>query len=123
MKRDMELVRKILLYLESKDKDHFMGIIKIEGYEKKEIDYHLQLMLDAGLLKGELLRGGNKVLSHGVAMHWNGHEFLDASRDDSVWNKFKEKIGPEIQSIPFTIMIGLLKDLSKEYFKNKLGLK
>jgi len=116
----MDLAKKILLYLESSDEDHFMGIIKIDGYEKEEIDYHLQQMLDVGLLKGELLRGDNKVLSHGVALHWNGHEFLDAIRNEKVVEvaeKEAEKKGTKLSELPFEVTKSLLIASAKKLFE------
>lgn len=122
MKRNMELIRSILLILEELDDNEFKGLMEIEGYEKKEIDYHLQQMLNSNLLKGYLSNADDEVNFHSVAITWEGHQFLDASRNDNVWFTFKKELGIEAQSIPISVTVDVLKQLSKEYFKNKFGL-
>lgn len=119
MKRDFELVKKILIKLEESNEDRFIGIMKVEGYEKEEIDYHLQQMLDACLLKGQLRWGGNKVVSHGVAMHWNGHEFLDAMRNEKaveMAEKEAEQKGTRLSELPFEVAKSLLIASTKQLF-------
>ena len=92
MKRNMELIRSILLILEELDDNEFKGLMEIEGYEKKEIDYHLQQMLNSNLLKGYLSNADDEVNFHSVAITWEGHQFLDASRNDNVWFTFKKRV-------------------------------
>ena len=53
MKRDMELIRKVMLEAE-KSKDPFELIDpKFEGHNETEISYHIALLADAGLLHGQ----------------------------------------------------------------------
>ena len=120
MRRDMELVRKILLYVEAKG-DGSSGLIQIDDYEQTLIDYHVDIMIDAGLLKGKPLRGGNRVLNHGVILTWDGHDFLDSIKNENVWNKIKGSIrdkGLELGNLPFMV----LKDYVKEKLNEILGI-
>lgn len=56
MKRDMELVRKILIYYENTNWPADLGdSILIEGYEENTIEYHLLIMVEAGLLYREII--------------------------------------------------------------------
>lgn len=58
MKRDMELVRKLLLYVEENcvgDLDSTR--IEIEPYSSDEIAYNIRCMVDGGLLDASYSRG------------------------------------------------------------------
>jgi hypothetical protein len=50
MKRDMDLVREILLYAEQHATPSNPCSVKIEGRSEEEVSYHLRLMRDAGLI-------------------------------------------------------------------------
>lgn len=50
MKRDMELVRKILFAMEEVPFDGEPMWPGIEGYEDQEITYHVMIMHEAGLI-------------------------------------------------------------------------
>lgn len=98
MKRDMELIRQILLKIEEEPSGWAPSEIKIEGYTKEQIDYHILLMIEAGLLKGEEVTSLSSQSPCGLAtrMTWHGHEFLDNSRNPKLWKEAKqiiEKIG------------------------------
>lgn len=94
MKRDMELVRKILLYIEENYKSNPIRHIDIDGYSDKEIIYHCELLDDAGYLNEfeeiPWTGGVNGITIKGLS--WYGHEFLDTIRNDTVWSKTKETI-------------------------------
>ncbi len=105
MKRDMELIRKILLTVEEKYVDTWLhsNEIEIDGYDMKTIGYHCAVLHDAGLLydyKGQY--GDGELLQFGVGrLTWDGHEFLEKIKSDTVWNKTKETI--TTKGIPFVL--------------------
>ena len=91
MKRDMDLVRSILLDIE--ENDIFceeMYLPKIPPYSLEEIAYHVEIMQDAELIHANVqwVRPAPWIYLHRMA--WKGHEFLDAARKESVWNQAKE---------------------------------
>jgi len=61
MKRDMDLIRKILLSIEDHEEDtdltEFNNLEK-EGHSKSEIYYHIELLNEAGLIDATFLMGG-----------------------------------------------------------------
>ena len=91
MKRDMDLVRKILFEIKAKDTPYFRGGLHIEGYSEGQVYYHLSLLSDADLIVSEEIptMSGDHPLIDVKRMTWKGHEFLDASRDDERWKKAK----------------------------------
>lgn len=52
MKRDMDLVRKLLFAIEGFEGEPDYRQLRIDGYEPEQIEHHLILMKDAGLLLG-----------------------------------------------------------------------
>ena len=105
MQRDMELIRKILFAIEKEYVDVWLDYsdLKIEGYNFKTVGYHCSILYDAGLVydyKGKYAE--NELYFFGVGrLTWEGHDFLDKIRSDTVWNKTKETITSK--GLPFVI--------------------
>jgi DNA-binding transcriptional ArsR family regulator len=53
MKRDMELVRKLLLFLEEKPDHVVLEKVELEGYDPVTIGHHLVVLYEAGYIEGE----------------------------------------------------------------------
>lgn len=96
MKRDMDLVRKILFEVEAKKPFEVIHNLSIDGYDKQEIAYHCEMMYQAGLIKyyhGEDSDNYDGVFFFQVQdLTWEGHDFLEAVRQDTIWNKTKKTI-------------------------------
>lgn len=94
MKRDMDLVRAILIAVEREPAGFAPPNLEIEGYSKDQIAYHNYLLIDAKLADGATTThlgstGPEAIIS---TLTWAGHEFLDAARDETLWNQAKAKI-------------------------------
>ena len=88
MKRDMDLVREILLYVEKCETFVGPGTVKLEGHSDEVVEYHLKLLHEAGLLDVDTPSRNPYGTSWGVrGLTWQGHEFLDAARNDTIWRK------------------------------------
>jgi hypothetical protein len=92
MKRHMDLTRKILLVLEE-DETAIGGnrgyLPGIPNYTEEQIEYHVRLASEDGLIKtigGE--DDGFGILA--TRLTSSGHNFLEAARDDTRWNRAKE---------------------------------
>ena|SRR6266487_2759968 len=125
MKRDMDLVRKILFKME--ENEYEMGIHegflpKIDGFSEEQITYHLEIMGQAGLLhvqrnelpqlKDEGMITQPKFYTSYYSLSWNGHEFLDAARDNTRWEKVKSamaRVGGFVLPLAMQLLTQLLK--------------
>ncbi|REG83640.1 DUF2513 domain-containing protein [Marinomonas pollencensis] len=118
MKRDMDLARKILLAVEEKD-DHVIPFVPaIENYDKKQINYHIQLLDQAGLVESK----SSSTLADGTkwsikSLTFSGHDFLDASRNDTIWSKAKESIKSKGLSLTLDLLKMALNDAAMSQFK------
>ena len=90
MKRDMDLIRSIMLHLESHpEADLHLTEVEVEGYEKDVVTGHLVLLQEAGFIELSVERfgGGEPPLVMVHRISWAGHEFLEAVRSDTIWAK------------------------------------
>ena len=89
------------------------GEMIIEGYSPAEIDYHLNLINEAGFLKtmGSMLSGN--ILFDRLSLA--GHDFVDSVRSPEVWAKTKQGAAA---AGGFTV--DLLKDLAKGFIKKQI---
>ena len=125
MQRNMDLIRRLLLEIESEPSTQYR--FEIDGVEELELYYHVDLLVEANLIRGVKVRWASDgtlaslFLGSPVALTWDGHEFLNAARNETVWQQTKEKAqarGLDIQSLTFD----LIKSLSVSTIKSSLGL-
>lgn len=91
MKLDWELVRLILLELESSaDTTTILQPIDIAGYDRLLVSYHLRLLTEAGLVHGECSQPiGEPWCCYATSLTWGGHQLLETMRSKPMWNRIK----------------------------------
>jgi Hypothetical protein (DUF2513) len=108
VKRNLDLVRRILLNLEDggagASPSGFSAFVE-EGFEPQEIHYHVRLLHDAGLLEADEIVPGQWWPER---MTWSGHEFLDAARNEELWQETKRAVETRAGSAPFQVFHELL---------------
>lgn len=98
MKRNMDLIRLQLLQLEGEQVD-------LSPYSEDDLTYNMAQIIDAGLAYGEVIReGGFPVTTSAFHLTWAGHEFLDAARNETVWNKVKGQLKDKGVSWSFELL-------------------
>lgn len=118
----MELIRKILFAAE-KDGQPLYGSIVIDEYDPALVAEHAHLCVQKGLVQGEskVTMAGIRVVRLGQ-LTWDGHDFLSAIREDTVWNQLKSKIGQPLASIPFEVIKAAGVALTRQLIFGRLGL-
>src|SRR5580704_9763972 len=101
MRRDLGLIRELLLKLEPLSGPHAWQMIlpydpriQVEGFTPDEIEYHLQMLVEQGLIEEPSSGPMEGILFKKLT--WAGHDYLDAVRDPKIWYKTKdatEKVG------------------------------
>ena len=107
MKRDLILLRKILLFVENSDIDIItIEDMIIEEYSPKEISYHVQLLIDAGYIDAKIIHTLSQLYSDFMIkrLTMDGHDFIDSIRDDKVFKKALDKIGNSTSSLSLDIV-------------------
>ena len=92
MKRDMDLVRAILLEIEKHEHGFAPDEWNVEGYTEEQINYHAYIMMEGGLVEGADVTTRGSESPEAVIRHltWAGHEFLDSAREPGRWNQAKQ---------------------------------
>ena len=120
MKRDMDLVRAILLAAEDSH-EQWLGAESLvcNAWDQVMVARHFELMGEAGLVVADV----NEFLGGGVdgnvkRLTWAGYDFLDDVRSESVWEDTKASISEKVGSASFD----LIKAVAVGFAMKALGL-
>ena len=75
MKRDLDLIRRILLCVEKNDP------AELPDVDECILNEHIHLLLDAGFVEGIETEGDTGWSTAVERLSWKGQKFLDAIRD------------------------------------------
>lgn len=103
----MELARQILLALERGERGN---MLQVPGYERNQIQHHMWLLGQAGLVEARTTTIEHAHLPRAVAssMTWAGHDFLDAARNDETWRQAIQKAKSTAVPMTFDLLKQLL---------------
>ncbi|SDP99874.1 DUF2513 domain-containing protein [Ectopseudomonas hydrolytica] len=105
MKRDMDLIRKIVLAVETAPRQELSDV------DQQAFNYHANLLIEAGLAEGAVgpLQRGIPAMIVLWRLTWNGHDFADSIKDDTIWNKARENVFKPTASWSFGVLLTYLK--------------
>ena len=108
MKRDMDLIRKIMLRIEEEYVSTAIFNLQVEGYSAEQVATHCKMLYEAGLLSDYKAQyASDELYMFGVGnLTWDGYDYLEKVRDDSVWKKIKDTA--KEHGVPLLIDTGLL---------------
>ena len=118
MQRNMDLIRLILLEVEGQQE------VDLSQFKNEEVFYHKYLLIDGRFAVGNVLWGqdndGNAAISDAAIsrLTWEGHDFLDAARNDSIWKSAMSKV----KSIGGSVSVDIVKAILIALIKEKAGL-
>lgn len=128
MKRDLELIRKLLFYFENREEVTVMNYNKINNEEELRIDSysgclivdHIILLYEAGYIDGEPEKTstGRIIAVHPYRLTWDGHEFLEAMRNESIFKKAVNISKEKSLDLP----IEIFKSLAQKLITNELSI-
>ena len=124
MRRDMELVRAILLQVQAKNHIETEPVI-IGGYDEDLVARHVEMLFDADMLEGhksaQLGRGVSAITISDLS--WDGHDLLSALQNDTVWSKIKQSFSAkELTGMPLSVLKAVGVELMLEWAKKQVGL-
>jgi hypothetical protein len=125
MKRDIDLIRKIILTLEENmeygknlKSEKLFESMEDESLSIEKLSYHIELLVEGGLIKANGLRTFSDGTSYIITtITSQGHDFIDTIRQDTIWNKIKEKVH-DIGGFSLSILV----DIGKEHLKKQIGI-
>jgi len=101
MKRNMDLVRLIMLKLNEHEHGNAPRSLDIEGYSEEEIGYHCFIMNEAGLIEASDITTMASLSPDAMPLRltWNGHEFIENAQNEKVWSETKQTVSKLVQKI------------------------
>jgi hypothetical protein len=87
--------------------------LAIEGHTDEEISYHVMLLAKEGLIEATDLSSSDGFAWKPSRLLWAGHEFLDAAKDDSRWDKAKAIVLKKGGGLTFDVLKAVLVELMK----------
>ena len=91
--------------------------VKNADHPADEISYHVMLLYQAGLIHAFDFSGDEFTDWRPAYLTWQGHEFLEAAKDDTRWNRAKSQF--KEKGVP--MVFDVLKSLLVSYAKQALG--
>lgn len=116
MKREMDLVYKILEFAENKADFIDPVLPEINGFDQDTVCYHIKILAQAGLLEAKDWStddGPTWVLTH---MTNYGHDFFENLKQKSIWNAIKS----EFKEASLDTIISVSKQLAEGWAKKKV---
>lgn len=88
----MELVRKILVALEDSSQTQGWIPLQFEGYTDDQISYHVKILAEQGIISATDSSGMKNFTWRAKGLTWDGHDYIEAIRDERRWQKVKDWI-------------------------------
>lgn len=101
MKRDMDLIRRITLAASELPPDKTLR--GIDGVSDALFARHVIWMQEAGLVKAAT-DDSDEPFAAVFRLTWDGCEFADSVRSDTVWQKAKDNVLKPTMSFSFTVL-------------------
>ena len=114
----MDLIRELLLRFEQDDTSI------PEERSDYEVAYHVNQMIKAGLLEGEVVSGPSEE-SPGKSQPTDffihditpaGHDFIAAIKNDGFWSKLKREAEAKVAPLTLDLLVHIAKAIGKRAF-------
>ncbi len=114
MKRDIDLARKILLTVEARPAGARPAVLVLDEYPPDEVADHIELLVEANLLEAldaSSFSGRSWIVQR---LTWEGHDFVEAARVESIWTRAKAYILDKGSVLTFEVLKQVLAALARE---------
>lgn len=109
MKRDMDLIRRIAL--EAAELPYGYSLHALDGVSKEDFGQHVIWMQEAGLIKAVVqeYQSNDPPKARVLRLTWDGCEFADSVKSDTLWRKAKETVIKPTSSFTFGVIRDFLR--------------
>jgi len=131
VKRDLDLIRALMLRLEENEKLNAsswmipcakgkhdqvaIDALDFPNFSLDVLNYHFALLFNAGFVMGKTFGLGETLKISGLA--WDGHEFLANIKNNDIWEKTKSRIS-DLPGIALKVVAAI----AQAEMMKKLGL-
>jgi DNA-binding transcriptional ArsR family regulator len=128
MKRNIDLIRLLLLEIESfgefLEDDEKQELEQLKDFPESVIGQHLELLQYAGYVRGDIAIdiGGRVTYSMDVfRLTWEGYELVDNLRDKVIWKDIKTKLNG-VKSFSFRVLEEVAQYFMMKYVGRQLHI-
>lgn len=111
MKLDVVLCRDIMVACEAADDGTDKEIcLRLDGRDERVVSYHVRRLAQAGYLQVDRLPDDEDLdftWDIPQAVTFAGHQFLAATRDDTIWKKVLKTVGPKLGGLTLETVFAL----------------
>lgn len=107
MKRDLDLVRSILMYVENAADEVDADDMATERWPIETVAYHVRLMAHHGLLdvsRDARDMNGSTIELTVAGITWDGQDYLDSIREPKVWERVKRTLSGTVGSTTLDVV-------------------
>ena len=125
MKRDMDLVRHILIATEAAESPLSIPDLTPPNRTYDEVAFHVNLMRGHGLLDAPqaiVADGGTYPIGHVDALTWDGFDYLESIRDNRVWARTKQVVKDAVGSTTLSVIKQTAELVAMGAIKAQLGM-
>jgi hypothetical protein len=106
----MDLARRIMKQIESFPAGVGQPELDLPDMPDEVIQYHLLLLTEAGLIVTVDVSDMSGPERIPLRLTWKGHEFLEAARDSTMWERAKTVVQNKTGGLAFEVLLAVLKD-------------
>lgn len=125
MRRDLDLVRDILITVEGADQPVDDTVLCRDGRTLAEVAFHVELLRERGLANGSVRYDGLAGFPVSVevsGLTWEGYDYLDAIRSNKVWKKAKDAIADSVGDTSLSVVKQACTMVATGMIKAHLGM-
>ena len=116
LRRDMDLIRRILVMVGDSPVPLNATVFVDEAHPFEMVAYHIDLIGQANLADTSITRMGGGMIARAEVgpLTWDGNEFLDAIRSDTIWTRVKQRVGATVGSTTIDVIKALAVKLASD---------
>ena len=124
MKRDMDLVRSIMLKVAESDEPVSINELVDAEHDRQVVGYHISIMRDAGLVKASIMSADDDPYysCQVSSLTWEGNDFLDAVRNETVWGETKSVITKAVGVTTFEMVKSVAVKIGEAMLMSQIGI-
>lgn len=114
----MNLIRDLLAFVQEQPAGKLIQQVNApEGIDPSTVGEHIDLLVEHGLIEGEVMDVNSPAFII-QRLTWEGHDFLQAIQNETVWKKVLGKS----KDLGGAMTLEIAKSLSKKYLMELAGL-
>lgn len=125
MELDFDFVREVLIFCADSQSPHGPGDIEMREFADKkgktvyQLAFTINRLYEAGYIKKKTsYASGEPYLVEPGNLTWDGNEYLNNIRNQSIWNATKEKV----KSVGGSVSLSVMGSVAAALLKQQLGL-